>query len=118
MENKKEELQRQIQSCKADDDSGKVLDAARLVRQFVDGFEEEFSRVSQEERKVMIQKCIAGIVIDREALVARFNGNRIPALTPDIERALNSAGNEDSFVSCQSARDPELSITHTTPSGD
>jgi hypothetical protein len=43
-------------------------------------------------------------VIDREALVARFNVNRIPALTTDIERALNSAGNEDSFVSCQSAR--------------
>jgi hypothetical protein len=70
----------------------------------VDGFEQEFSRVSQEERKVMIQKCIADIVIDREALVARFHVHEIPVLTPEIERAINCAGNEDSCMSCQSAR--------------
>jgi hypothetical protein len=70
----------------------------------VEGFEEVFSRVSQEERKVMIQKCIADIVIDREASVARFHVYRIPVLTPEIERALNSTENEDSCVSCRSAR--------------
>jgi hypothetical protein len=52
----------------------------------------------------MIQKCIACIVVDREAMVARFRVRRIPALTPETEKALKSDGNEGFVVSCQSAR--------------
>ena len=52
----------------------------------------------------VIQKCIAGILIDREALVARIGVRRIPAVTPEIEKALRCDGNEDFVVSCQSAR--------------
>ncbi len=35
-------------------------------------------------------------------------------LTPEIEKALKSDGNEGFIVSCQSARNPQLaSVTHT-----
>jgi hypothetical protein len=111
LEQKKDDLQRLLQIHETGDEPGKIKDTARLVKQFVEGFEEEFNRVSQEERKVMIQKCIADIVIDREASVARFRVNRIPALTPEIRRALNFVGNEGSCVSCQSARNRTVRLT-------
>jgi hypothetical protein len=67
-----------------------------------------FAGVSPEERKAMLQKCIADIVIDREAMVARFGTWGIPAVTPETENALKSIGNEGIVMSCQSARNPNF----------
>ncbi len=62
------------------------------------------AEVSQAERKGMIQKCIADIVIDREKSVAHFHVYRIPVLTPEIKNALKSSENEGTVMSCRSAR--------------
>ena len=35
----------------------------------------------------VIQKCIAGIVVDREAMVARLHARQIPGLTPEMKRS-------------------------------
>ena len=104
LDGEREEYRRQVQTYLIGDNTRSVPNAARLVRDFMEGFEQEFGRASQDERKIMIQKCIAGIVIDREALVARFRVRRIPAVTPEIEKALKSDRNEGFVVSCQSAR--------------
>jgi hypothetical protein len=112
LENRKEQPQRQIRTCETDDGSRKVLNVVWLFKQFVEVSEKEFNRVSQEEWGVMIEKCIADIVIDRDCSVARFHVNSIPALNPEMERSLNFAGHEGSCVSCRSALNPAR-----TPSG-
>jgi hypothetical protein len=52
------------------------------------------------------RKCIAGIVVDREAMVARFHARRVPGLTPETKKALKFDGDEGLVMSCQSARNP------------
>jgi hypothetical protein len=61
----------------------------------------------------VIQRCIAGSVVDREAMVARFHARRVPGLTREIERALKSDGDEGFVVSCRSARNREPAAATT-----
>jgi hypothetical protein len=104
LEDKKEELEKQLSRAEAETSSQKISDSASLVREFVENFDTEFERVSQEERKIMLQKCIAGITIDRHAKVARFGVFSMPAVTPELEKALISHGNEGLVMTCRSAR--------------
>jgi pyridoxal biosynthesis lyase PdxS len=99
----KAEIGQQMVRYKADSGTQKVRDTAKLVRDFIGGFETEFEQVSLEERKVMIQKWIEDVRIDRDASKAQFKIRRIPALTPELAEALKSIENEGFIVSSDSA---------------
>jgi hypothetical protein len=49
---------------------------------------------------------MGAIVVDREAMIARFHARRVPGLAPEMEKARKSDGNEGFVVSCQGARIP------------
>jgi hypothetical protein len=104
LEQEKAEIGQQMVRYKADSGTQKVRDTAKLVRDFIGGFETEFEQVSLEERKVMIQKWIEDVRIDRDASKAQFKIRRIPALTPELAEALKSIENEGFIVSSDSAR--------------
>ena len=54
-------------------------------------FETEFENAPIEDRKSLIRKCIARIVVDREEGVAKVYVRRIPAVTPELQRLLEPA---------------------------
>ena len=64
-----------------------LRDLGQVVADFVLNFERNFERAPIEERKLLIQKCISKIEVDREAHVARFYVRRVPAVVPILNEA-------------------------------
>ena len=60
----------------------------KLVKQFMENFEEVFGRAPIEERKELVKKFVHEIIVDRETNVVRFYIRRIPPLTRTLENLL------------------------------
>ena len=65
-----------------------IPEVTKLVKQFLENFEEIFERAPLEDRKVLMKKFIQEIIVDREMNVVRFYVRRIPPLTPTLERLI------------------------------
>ena len=62
------------------------------VVRFILNFETGFERAPIEDRKsLIIRKCIARIVVEREEGFAKVYVHRIPAGTPELQRLLEPA---------------------------
>ena len=79
-------------------------DLGRIVADFILNFERNFEKAPIEERKVLMQKCISRIEVDREARVARFYVRRVPAVVPVLEEAENRVEKAKRVMTHQSAR--------------
>ncbi|HCA81470.1 MAG TPA: hypothetical protein DEP53_17200 [Bacteroidetes bacterium] len=91
--NKEQDLQRKLHQIQSEltDAHDHVSDWSDAVARFVLNFETEFESAPIEDRKSLIRKCIARIVVDREKGVAKVYVRRIPAVTPELQRLLEPA---------------------------
>lgn len=62
-----------------------MAEASSQVAEFVLNFDREFEKAPIQERKLLIQRCIEEIVVDRDKNIARFHVRRIPAVMPQIQ---------------------------------
>ena len=62
-----------------------AAEVSSQVAAFVLNFDREFERAPIQERKLLIQRCISEIIVDRDKSVARFHVRRIPAIVPQIQ---------------------------------
>ena len=81
-----------------------IKDLGQKVAQFILDFERHFEEAPIEEKKLLVQKCISKIEVDKEKRVARFYVRRVPAVLPFLEEA-NQEQNEASVMSKTRARD-------------
>ena len=86
-------LQRKLYQIQSElsDAKNRLSDWSDAVARFVLNFETEFESAPIEDRKSLIRKCIARIVVDREEGVAKVYVRRIPAVTPELQRLLEPA---------------------------
>ena len=58
--------------------------------EFCANFDVRFSEASASEKKVLLQKCLSEIIIDRERKVARIRVREIPAIHSDVANLLQN----------------------------
>ncbi len=83
----------------------KLAELEQEVARFVLDFERNFAQAPIEERKMLVQKCISKIEVDRETNVARFYVRRVPAVIPELEEVEKRVNKEESVMSKTRARD-------------
>ena len=112
LEKEKQRIVASLATATAPQEKPEIVELEQEVARFVLDFERNFDQAPIEERKVLVQKCISKIVVDREANVARFYVRRVPAVTPILEEASNWEGIEESVMSNPRARNlPTGSLT-------
>jgi site-specific DNA recombinase len=62
--------------------------AKQAIKDFVQHFEKYFDNASIYEKKLLLQKCIKTIIIDRKTQMIRFFMNQIPAVMPHVSEML------------------------------
>ena len=83
----------------------KLAELEQEVARFVLDFERNFAQAPIEERKMLVQKCISRIEVDRETNVARFYVRRVPAVIPELEEVEKRVNKEENVMSKTRARD-------------
>ena len=93
-------LQRKLYQIQSElsDAKNRLSDWSDAVARFVLNFEMEFENAPIEDRKTLIRKCIARIVVDRQEGVAKVYVRRIPAVTPELQRLLEPADDRPAIV--------------------
>jgi hypothetical protein len=71
--------------------SATIDEVVARVKKFIADFEVKITQAPIEQQKLLMQKCIERIVIDRPANVARFYVRPIPAVDPLINELLGRA---------------------------
>ena len=77
-----------IELERSDTRRGDLHAKADLIERYIRSFEEVFDTAPIEEKKLILQKCISGIEIDRDAGLVRIVVRRLPAVTQEIEELL------------------------------
>jgi hypothetical protein len=90
LERERATLTSQIQRAERVKAPKRVEDAAQLVRLFIQDFRTKFEHLPIEIQKLVVQKCVFGIDVDPDGHYADVYVRTIPAVTPEIEKALNS----------------------------
>ena len=89
LETKEKELQEQLNTKKQITDSAHEIQLAKeSVRSFVQNFEKYFDPASLYEKKLILQKCIKTVTIDRKKEMVRFYFNEVPAAIPQISEMM------------------------------
>ena len=83
-------LSSQIQRAERVKAPKRVEDAAQSVRVFIQDFRTKFEHSPIEIQKLVVQKCVFAINVDPDGHYADVFVRTIPAVTPEIEKALNS----------------------------
>lgn len=65
-----------------------VSEVGKLIRHFLEHFEEVFSRAPVEDRKILIKKLIEQVIVDRDNNVIKFYVRQLPPITPALENLL------------------------------
>ena len=93
------------------------ISAAEISSQvagFVLNFEREFEKAPIQERKLLIQRCISEIIVDRDRNIARFHVRRIPAVMPQMQVPSQKRRVPTEVVSTRSSGGANIQIL-TTP---
>jgi DNA invertase Pin-like site-specific DNA recombinase len=104
LESQKATLLRSIANKDGRPQSRPSLNIGQEVARFLLNFEREFENAPIHEKKLLVQKCISQIVVDKEKGVARFFVRKIPAVTPQIEELLYCSGSQNPVMSNRCAR--------------
>ena len=92
LESEEKELQGQMNLQKQSaEEILNVRQIQKAIQDFVQNFEKYFDQALLYEKKLMLQKCIKTIIVDREKNVVRFILHQIPAILPQIDRILKKS---------------------------
>jgi hypothetical protein len=84
------DLERRIERAERERSPDTVVQASALVREFIHGFRARFDAAPHELQKLILQKCLAGIVVDPDEKIVHVYVRKIPAVSAGIEKAFNS----------------------------
>ena len=83
------ELDQQVLEVKAETvRQADIQSKADLIETFIREFDQVFDAAPMEGKKLMLRKCISGIMVDRDRGIARIAIRRLPAVTTEIEELL------------------------------
>ncbi len=91
VEAEKRDLRRSLtQVDSTAEQQAEIMNYGKQVADFILNFEANFERAPIEERKLLMQKVISEIVVDRDQNVVRFYVRRVPAVSPALEGLLEN----------------------------
>jgi hypothetical protein len=89
-------------------------DLEQEVARFVMDLEQNSAKAPMEERKMLVQKCISKIVVDREQKVSRFYVRRVPAINPMLEEVEKCSKNEEDVMNKPLCPEQDLNLHDLT----
>lgn len=104
VESRKAELEARLQRHEENAlPSSSIIDIQKQVADFLLNFEGKFEKAPMFEKKLLVQKFISQITIDRRNRVARFALRQIPTVTPQLQELYENKRALTEVVSARSS---------------